>query len=271
MSFGTAFYGRWRLRAKRQVRYTKLGFKLGALGADLGSKARLAVMGSAAMIRQRSSHLASTPVNIELHGQRFSVGLKTRNELDVLLEIGLEDEYGLADVIPAKTIVDLGAHVGLATLRLIAGHPGSSVTCVEADPELIPRLERNVAGHPVRVVHSAIAASGAEQTLYRCDEASWGNSLTKTHPAQKPVQVPGITLEELIAPLGTVDLLKMDIEGAEWDVLDQGIPDQIRAIIGEAHVIDSRRPADFLSALGEQMEIRTVRSGNDRAVFVATR
>jgi predicted O-methyltransferase YrrM len=78
------------------------------------------------------------------------VGLETRTELDTLYEIGIEDEYRPAHRIPATTIVDLGASVGLVTLRLLSSHPDATVLAVEADPALLPRLRANVADLPVK-------------------------------------------------------------------------------------------------------------------------
>jgi FkbM family methyltransferase len=210
---------------------------------------------------------------VRLGAAAYSVSLRTRTELDVLFEIGLEDEYRPADRIAAKTIVDLGASVGLATLRLLSAHPGAEVIAVEADPSLIPRLRENVAGLPVKVVHAAIAATSGEREFYRSDMDSWASSLERTHGSQVAVRVPAVSLGELLdsAGLDRVDLLKMDVEGAEWELLAAGFPVGVAAIVGEIHGRSEGEPEDFIAALSQAMAVETISSEPGRATFLATR
>ncbi len=203
----------------------------------------------------------------------YRVALKTRTELDILEEIGLEDEYLLADAIPAETIVDLGASVGLATLRLLSSHPNARVVAVEADPVLIPRLRENVSGLPVTVVHAAIAAGAGERQFYRSDMDSWGNSLEKTSSRQTPVTVPTVSLAELLDAndIDDVDLLKLDIEGAEWEVFDGPVDPRVAAIVGEVHGREEKTPASFINRLRDSMAVETISSDRFQATFVAKR
>lgn len=199
--------------------------------------------------------------------------LQTRTELSVLSEVALDDIYAEADAIPAKTIVDLGANVGLATLRLLATHPEARITAVEADPVLAAKLRENVKGLPVTVIAAAIAGSSGERTFYRSDSVSWGNSLDHLDPVQTPVQVPAISLADLFGSEGieTVDLLKVDVEGAEWEIFRDGVPSQVEAIVGEVHAKGEHAPADFPRLLPADMEIRSQEVTPRQSTFVATR
>jgi hypothetical protein len=150
------------------VRYLRLGWRLRPLAADRRSLCSLLYLGATTMLRSRPRLLARpVQMRLRLGNGVYCVGLETRTELDTLFEIGIEDEYRPADAIPAKTIVDLGASIGLATLRLLSSHPGAQVLAVEADPALIPRLRSNVAGLPVTVVNAAFGGSNGERTFYR--------------------------------------------------------------------------------------------------------
>ena len=210
---------------------------------------------------------------VQLGPEVFPVHLRTRTELDVLREIGLDDEYRLSDPVPAETIVDLGAHIGLATLRMLAVRPGARVLAVEADPKLIPRLRQNVKGLPVTVIHAAICAHTGEQEFFRSDISSWGNSLDRTSPHQIPVQVPALSIEDLLDSQGIeqVDLLKLDIEGAEWGMFEDGVPAQISAIVGEIHARGINTPEKFLDKVSKEMHVRTISSGTRHATFLASR
>jgi FkbM family methyltransferase len=230
----------------------------------------IVLLGATVLVKQRSP-LARLVVHvrIRLRDRTFVVGLADRTDLDVLHEIGISDAYGAADDVPARVIVDLGANIGLATLRLLATRPDARVIAVEGDPELIPRLKANTAGLPVTVVHAAVAGRTGTRAFYRSDTATWGNAMTRTMPWQTEVQVAAITLDDLLAGHGVerVDLVKMDIEGAEWELLDHGLP-PMGALVAELHAVDGRTPAEFIERL-EGMRVE-VQSMNDvRAVIVA--
>jgi len=253
------------------IRYLRLAWRLRPLAPDRRSLLSLLYLGGTTMLRSRP-RLLRKPVwlRLRLGDGVFRVGLETRTELDTLLEIGIEDEYGLADQIPAKTIVDLGASVGLATLRLLSSHPEAEVLAVEADPILIPRLQANVAGLPVTVVHAAVSGEEGERTFYRSDLDSWGNSLDNTEDSQEAVRVPARKLASLLdgAGIERVDLLKMDIEGAEWEVLQEGPPDRVEAIVGEVHGRDDE-PETLIDVLRGSMDVKMLSAEPGRATFVA--
>jgi len=212
-------------------------------------------------------------LSLQLGSASYRVALKTRTELDVLQEVGLEDEYRRADEIPATTIVDLGASIGLATLRLLSSHPEAHVVAVEADPVLIPRLRANVAGLPVTVIHAAVGSSGGERQFFRSDIDSWGNSLEHTSETQTAVTVPAISLGDLLDTnnLDRVDLLKLDVEGAEWEILDGLLDPRIKAVIGEIHGRDGKAPEAFFELLSRSMSVETISVDPGQATFLALR
>lgn len=231
-------------------------------------------LGATTLFRS-NPRLMKRPVRLSLRlgDQTYPVGLKTRTELDILEEVGLEDEYRPADEISAETIVDLGASVGLATLRLLSSHPGVRVVAVEADPVLIPRLRANVAGLPVTVVHAAVAGDSGERRFFRSDIDSWGNSLDNISATQTAVTVPAVSLEDLLDSHGIdrVDLLKLDVEGAEWEMLEGQIDPRVAAIVGEVHARDGKTPEAFVEQLRETMEVETISADPHTATFLARR
>ena len=85
--------------------------------------------------------------------------LSIRTDLHVLHEIGVDPAYPLADDLRPDVIVDLGAHIGIATMYFVAAHPDARVIAVEPDSALVVGLRDHVKGEPVTVVHAAIAGS----------------------------------------------------------------------------------------------------------------
>jgi FkbM family methyltransferase len=264
----------YRLWIALWFRYLMLGWELRSLVAVRSSAVKMLYLGATTLFRS-NPRLMKNPVRLSLWlgSESYTVALKTRTELDVLREVGLEDEYRPADEIPAMTIVDLGASVGLATLRLLSSHPEAQVIAVEADPVLIPRLRENVSGLPVTVIHAAVGSSSGERQFFRSDIDSWGNSLDHTSEKQTAVSVPAVSLGDLLDShdLDRVDLLKLDVEGAEWEIFDGLLDPRIKAVIGEVHGRDGKAPEAFFELLSRSMSVETISVDPGQATFVATR
>ncbi len=126
---------------------------------------------------------------------------------------------------PGMTFVDVGANWGYFTLlgtHLVGSH--GRVVSLEPDPRLFRILKQNIAvNNLVNVDAQQIAAADIEGklTLAGHDESSenWGVSKLVEHPTAntKTFDVVTTRLDDVMDDCGisTVDLLKMDIEGAE--------------------------------------------------------
>jgi FkbM family methyltransferase len=129
---------------------------------------------------------------------------------------------------PGGTFVDVGAHWGFFSL-LAAERvgPGGRIVAVEADPRIYRALERNFGLNPdvlgrATAVHAAAADAPGVLTLAGFDEAqaNWGVSRVVDRPGPGDAATFEVRAEPLDALLdelgvGGVDLVKMDIEGAE--------------------------------------------------------
>jgi len=126
---------------------------------------------------------------------------------------------------PGGTFVDVGANWGYFTL-MMAEHVGSMgrVVAVEADPRIHAILERNIALNDlpqVRPVYAAAAAESGVLSLIGFDEHNnnWGTSRIAGGSGLPGAsfEVPARSLDDLLdeSGLDAVDLVKIDIEGAE--------------------------------------------------------
>src|SRR6478752_8398487 len=115
---------------------------------------------------------------------------------------------------PAPVILDVGANYGLATIALKAEHPDAEIVAFEADPAIADVAETNIraAGlHGVTLVRAAAWTS--EGTMRFAAEGSDAGRLGD----DGGLEVPTVRLRDWLGR--DVDLLKMDIEGAEVEVL----------------------------------------------------
>lgn len=126
------------------------------------------------------------------------------------------------------TVLDLGANVGGFSLLLyLRGVRFRRLVCVEMNPNTYERLRFNLLSNEignVEVINAAVC--GAARTLrVRLGRGSTGDSIyagTDRLDGSREYEVRGRTLDEICETAvggGIIDLCKMDIEGAEDEVL----------------------------------------------------
>lgn len=174
------------------------------------------------------------PKRITVNGQSIELRFPTGEEAAGLHELGLihyDDCYGLRSIQAAPaTMVDVGANVGL--FSLIARHrfPKATIHAYEPSPHLRPIIEHNLGGQNVTVFSEAVSGqSGSVALSYR-----EGSMFTTTTPGN---DVPAVDLETVVARCGgDIDLLKLDCEGAEWDILTSPALALVKNITMEFHL-----------------------------------
>jgi FkbM family methyltransferase len=167
-------------------------------------------------------------------------------------------EYG-SSVIPwgsLRSVIDCGAHVGSFALW-VSCNKNARIVCVEPNPSVFPLLQNNVLplGDRVRVWPLAVAGQAGMRTLHDQGFAA-ASSFQRRSPRGQDFSVEAITLDELVdrSDFSTVDLLKMDIEGAEQEVFDAVQPQTLRRIgaaIIEWHPFAGTRVHDLMAKLQE--------------------
>ena len=144
---------------------------------------------------------------------------------------------------PGDLAFDIGAHVGDRSVAL--ADLGARVVAVEPQPQLLPWLERCACRRPGRisVVAAAVGArpGTAELAVNRANptissaSTAWRNAV-RTHNRgfrhqrwDRHINVPVITLAELIREYGEPAFCKIDVEGYEAEVL-AGLDRPLRAL-----------------------------------------
>jgi FkbM family methyltransferase len=143
-------------------------------------------------------------------------------------------------------ILDCGANVGLATLYFKRRWPAARVTAFEADPVICETLRGNLRRNGMSDVDVVCGAvwTAAEPVRFSCDGADSGaiESVGRPPVVRETITVQGIRLRDWIVP-EPVDLLKLDIEGAELAVLEdcRDVLDRVKAIHLEIHELSAER------------------------------
>jgi FkbM family methyltransferase len=122
----------------------------------------------------------------------------------------------IAEISRPPRIVDLGANVGLAGAWFLGAFPGASVVAYEPDPANAAVHAETVAANGLegrwRLV---VAAAGANVGVASFVPGRFAESHLAA-PGEDGVQVEGV---DVLPELMKADLLKIDIEGAEWPIL----------------------------------------------------
>lgn len=131
----------------------------------------------------------------------------------------------IATVKPGMTVIDIGAHIGYYTL-LFAKCVGLNgrVVAFEPLPANFELLERNIQLNELTCVQAFSQAvfSGNEELILTVpdDLPHSGDASVFQNRGAKQFRVPAIALDTFCESAGLrPDILKMDVEGAEYDVL----------------------------------------------------
>jgi FkbM family methyltransferase len=128
-----------------------------------------------------------------------------------------EVEAALAALLSAPRVVDLGANIGLFGAWALGRFPEATIVAVEADPEnaAIHRrtIDANGLGDRWQLVEGfASTAPG------RVRFAAGQHATSHAGEIQgQGVEVPAL---DVLPHLGAADLVKIDIEGAEWAIFE---------------------------------------------------
>lgn len=117
------------------------------------------------------------------------------------------------------TIYCCGANIGLEVLHLEQLYPGAHIKAFEPDPELFDILKSNIERNESRaeLVNAAVADKNGVISFQ--PDGKLGGKI-----GSGPVEVRTIRLSELLQAEKSIDLLIMDIEGAENIVLKDCAP-----------------------------------------------
>ncbi len=142
------------------------------------------------------------------------------SDLDVFWQVFLLKQYRVVSGSPAW-IIDCGANVGYTAAYLATRFPDSRILAVEADSNNAALAQRNLApyGEQVTLVPGAVWSQDTQVSLVRGefrDGREWA-SQTKPLPPNDTPGIPAFSIDSLVAQFGfpRIDLLKVDIEGAE--------------------------------------------------------
>lgn len=135
-------------------------------------------------------------------------------------------------------ILDLGANIGLFGAFAAARWPQSRISAYEPDPQNAALLERTVSANALaeRWRLERAAAGTRDGEVRFAGGLDVDSHVLDTGAEDRPGMLT-VPLRDVLAEVSAADLVKMDIEGGEWDILyDQRFAnDPPRCIVLEYH------------------------------------
>ncbi len=202
--------------------------------------------------------------------------LNSEEFADLKREIFTHQIYYFETDSPTPVIIDAGAHIGLATLYFKNLYPDAHILAFEPNPLLFPLLQENIAQNhltQVEIFPVALTKHNGPTTFYY-DATPWQwlstSSLTANawNGQQKTVScsVTGARLDQYLTPFSSIDLLKLDLEGAESTVLlsIRSQLDKVKHLIFEFHPTRNQKLAELLPFLTKKGFVCTLTDRNNR-------
>jgi FkbM family methyltransferase len=204
--------------------------------------------------------------NLRKYG--FPVYLRVgTSDYDILKQIFVEDEYApLRHLSEPKCIVDCGANVGFSSLYFARAYPSARIIAIEPDAGNAAVFQRNLSLYSDRVelIQSALWSRAARLVVQHAP-VTFEAAITvrEAHDQEREdfmaIDIPSI-LDRFKLP--AIDLLKIDIEGAESELFEEPLCHtwlpRVRNIAIEIH--NETAKSRFFAAM-QQYHCETIESG----------
>lgn len=160
----------------------------------------------------------------------LKISYLNEKELNFIAEdIFVKQEYHFSSKVKNPEILDVGAHIGLASLYFKKLYPNAKIVAFEPNPSNFKLLRRNISQNylkGINLVNAAVNKKGKTVDFYIDNREipwSWGDS-TKVNSwydnkSYKKIKTKAVRLSDYIA--SEIDLLKIDIEGGETEVINE--------------------------------------------------
>lgn len=163
--------------------------------------------------RRTAGHISIAPYQFE-----YADAMSAWPQWD---DIFVHDSLAFETGSPAPRILDCGANIGIASIYFKRRYPHARITAFEADPSLAAMCQRNLAANGLADVEvKPRAVWTANRTIeFVCEGTDSGAVASlNTSVTGATQQVPAERLRDALHE--PIDLLKLDIEGAELPVLE---------------------------------------------------
>ncbi len=144
------------------------------------------------------------------------------SDVAIFEQIFLEREYDFEfpQQFSPKLIIDGGANIGLAAVYFANRYPQATIVSIEPEQSNFEMLQRNASPYSqIKPIRAAIWSTSEELKIKNPNADKWIFRVDRLEGSDQ-VEVPGVTIDQIASEAGAeqIDLLKLDIEGAEREL-----------------------------------------------------
>ena len=160
------------------------------------------------------------------------------SDSDVFNQVILSREYRIDEVSNPQFIIDAGANIGLTSLFYHKEYPSARIFAVEMEAGNYDLLKKNTA--QISNISAVNKALWSDSTPIYMTRSTSKDSHSVGLQSEFSELVQTITILEIIDKfkLTSIDILKMDIEGAEKEIFSKGVDSwlpMVKYLIVELH------------------------------------
>ncbi|MBK8992647.1 MAG: FkbM family methyltransferase [Gammaproteobacteria bacterium] len=163
---------------------------------------------------------------VRVPGIRHRYRFAHTSDIEALCQIFCHAELDVALSHPVRYAIDAGANIGLTSVFLANRYPDARIDALEIYASNLMLLRANVAFYPkVRVHAKGLLGRSAKLKILNPDAEPWAFRVAEIAPNESG-GIGAVSVTELAEAAGCkhIDLLKIDIEGAEVEVLSSSDP-----------------------------------------------
>lgn len=206
------------------------------------------------------------------NGLKFVVRAKTMDR-SVVKEVWLQNIYNQhgINVSEGDTVVDIGAHIGVFSVYAADRSKTGQVYAFEPFIENFKRLDRHKTINSktnLNIFNQGVSNIDGTQTLFLSpDNNTGGHSLHLKNESDNKVEIQTITLPKFCDDhqIEKIDFLKLDCEGAEFDILksNEAILDRVDKMVLECHPYEDNTVQSMITLL-EKNNFKVLREAEDK-------
>ena len=266
----------------RSVKRIKESAQLACLGETYGEKVRVFFFLLLRSVKHsfisEEKLIQDKTFLLKNNGVSFSLScFGTHAEFMLIKEVFVERVYRIATPIEPEYIIDCGANIGITTLYFHTQFPKAHIIALEPNPELFTLLMKNV--EHIKNITPVCAAVGGHDgvTEFYLDPQSYvSSSLIKLSDQSTPVSVNIYSLQGIAQKyaLPHIDIIKFDIEGAEYDMFRAySRKSTVNIAVGEIHPdLMKASLEEFVELFKDDFEVTVSPSRKEgRSIMYATR
>ena len=182
-------------------------------------------------------------------GPKFSFVEKSSAE-HIFSEIFIGECYKIQENDKKLTIIDVGGNIGFFSYYVLLKCPNSFIYSIEANPGNFKILQSNVIGNGLESnilpLNKIVSSSSKKKVFYLSENPGWSSLYNKRGAVGgKEIELDSIKLSSffLSKKLNIIDILKIDVEGAEYDIiLNDNFLDRYK--VKEIYIEADKNPRD---------------------------